>query len=469
MFRTIAILFAGAVSLLAVKPAAPKPEVAVPSAFHNQPGGAVSGVPEQWWKGFGDPLLDDLIARAETANLDVRKAGARLAEADASRIGSRAALLPNIDSTTSVSTLRGGFNQGVIKVPNAPGAVQSGSVVTPFETSILSSGFSMRWEADVFGGLRKSLKAASADAQAAEANIRDVLVIVRAEVARNFIEVRGAEDQMAIVRANIESEKDLLDLIRARAEAGLASELDVERQIVQLSSVTASLPDLDARRLQGIHRIGVLLGEEPGALIDRLRDSGRLPQVPVIPAALPGELLKRRPDVRRAEAQINAAYMRAGAARADLYPKFVITGLSGRQSTDLSGLTLGAGNFFSVGPGISLPILNFGRIRSQIAVRDAQLEQALRSYESEVLAALEETENAFVARDRAGQRHGNLEIGVTAAKRSVEMARELYLRGLADFLTVLDAQRQQFQMERELSASNEAVLRSTVAIYKALP
>jgi multidrug efflux system outer membrane protein len=469
MFRTIAILFAGAVSLLAVKPAGPKPEVAVPSAFHNQPGGAVNSVPEQWWKGFGDPLLDELIARAETANLDVRKAGARLAEADASRIGSRAALLPNIDSNTAVSTLRGGFNQGVIKVPNAPGAVQSGSFVTPFETSILSSGFSMRWEADVFGGLRKSLKAASADAQAAQANVRDVLVIVRAEVARNFIDMRGAEDQMAIVRANIESEKDLLDLIRARADAGLASDLDVERQIVQLSSVTASLPDLDARRLQGIHRIGVLLGEEPGALIDRLRDSGRLLQVPAVPAALPGELLKRRPDIRRAEAQINAAYMRAGAARADVYPKFVITGLSGRQSTDVSGLTLGAGNFFSVGPGISLPILNFGRIRSQIAVRDAQLEQALRSYESEVLAAFEETENALVARDRAEQRHRDLEIGVTAAKRSVEMARELYLRGLADFLTVLDAQRQQFQMERELSASSEAVLRSTVAIYKALP
>jgi NodT family efflux transporter outer membrane factor (OMF) lipoprotein len=333
---------------------------------------------------------------------------------------------------------------------------------------VISGAFNMRWEIDVFGGLRKSLNAASADAKAAAENVRDVQAIVRAEVARNYVELRAAEDQLAIVHANADSEKELLDLIRVRADAGLASDLDVERQIAQLASVRAAVPDLDAQRLQAIHRLGVLVGESPAALTEQLAGRSSRLQVPDALRAVPSEVLKRRPDIRRAEAQIAAAFARAGAARADLYPKFVITGLSGRQSTDASGLTLGAGNFFSFGPGISLPILNFGRLRSQVAARDAQLEQAVRTYEQEVLTAFEETENAFVARDRAEQRRRELEVGLAAAKRSVELAKELYVRGLSDFLTVLDAQRQQFATERELAASDAAVLRSTVALFKAL-
>jgi NodT family efflux transporter outer membrane factor (OMF) lipoprotein len=407
-----------------------------------------------------------LIDRAERANLDIRKAASRLAEAEASRRGSRSALLPDISSSVSANELRGGFNQGVIRAPG-PGA-GTGSLISPFETSVLSAGFNMRWEIDVFGALRKSLNAAGADAVAAAENLRDVHAIVRAEVARNYVELRAAEDQAAIVRATEAAEKDLLDLIRVRADAGLASDLDVERQVTQLASVRSALPDLDAQRLQAAHRLGVLLGQTPAALIEELEQPNPGLQVPEPPRALPGEVLKRRPDVRRAEAQIAAAFARAGAARRERYPKFVITGLTGRQSTDVSGLTLGAGNFFSFGPGISLPIFNFGRIRSQIAARDAQLEQALRTYEQDVLAAFEEAENAFVLRDRAEQRRRDLEIGVAAAKRSVELARELYVRGLSDFLTVLDAQRQQFAMERELAASDAAVLRSTVALYKAL-
>ena len=191
-------------------------------------------------------------------------------------------------------------------------------------------------------------------------------------------------------------------------------------------------------------------------------------RVPAAPDAVPGEVLKQRPDVRRAQAQIAAAYARVGAAHADLYPKFVITGLSGRQSSDFQGLNRGSRQLLFDGPGITLPILNFGRLRSQIAVRDAQLEQATRSYEQDLLAAYEEAENAFVARDRAEQRRRELENGLTAAKRSVEMSQELYVKGLGDFLTVLDAQREQFAIERDLAASNASLLRSTVALYKAL-
>lgn len=467
--KTVATLFiAASLAGSAATIPSPKPTMPVPDSFKNQTAGATLELPREWWKGLHDPLLIELIEKAAHANLDIRKAGSRLAEVAASRGTARSALLPSVDSSTSVGDLRGGFSQGVIRAPGTPGGVQGGSFVSPFETGLVSSGFNMRWELDVFGGLRKSLRAATADAQAADANIHDVTVMVRAEVARNYIEMRAAADQMAIVRANADSERELLDLIRVRADAGLATDLDVQRQVAQLAEVRAALPELDAQRLQAVHRIGVLLGEDPGALRERLEKAGNELQVPAAPVAVPGELLKRRPDLRRAEAQIAAAYARAGAARADFYPKFVITGLTGRQSTDFSGLTLGAGNFFSVGPGITLPIVNFGRIKSNVAAKDAQLQQALRSYEEDVLAAFEETENAFVARDRAEQRRQDLEVGLAAAKRSVELSQELYLRGLADFLTVLDAQRQQFQIERELAATNSAVLRDTVALFKAL-
>jgi NodT family efflux transporter outer membrane factor (OMF) lipoprotein len=467
MFRTGALYLIASLAVWAAKPQPPKATVPIPAAFRNQPPDASSGATEQWWKGFGDPVLDYLVDRAGRANLDIRKAASRLTEAEALRGASRSTLLPDISTSASTSQIRGGFNQGIIKAP-AAGATGSGNLISPFETSTISAGFNMRWDLDVFGGLRKSLRGAAADAEAAAYNVRDVQKLVRAEVATSYVELRAAEDQIAIVTANSDSEKELLDLIRVRADAGLASDLDVERQVAQLASVRAALPDLDGQRLKAIHRIGVLLGEPPTALMADLEGQKRAMLVPDAPRAVPSELLKRRPDIRRAEAQIAAAYARAGSARADLYPKFVITGLSGRQSTDAAGLTLGAGNFFSVGPGVSLPIFNFGRIRSQIAARDAQLEQALRTYEEDVLAAFEETENAFVARDRAEQRRRELEVGLAAAKRSVEMARELYVRGLSDFLTVLDAQRQQFAIERELAASQAAVLRSTVALYSAL-
>jgi NodT family efflux transporter outer membrane factor (OMF) lipoprotein len=445
----------------------PQPFVPAPSRFHHQPADAAEVHQAQWWRSFHDPLLDQLMERAERTNLDIRTAAARVAEARAARGGRRSTLLPSVDASGSASRLRGGFNQGVIRVPEAPGGAGS-SFVTPFETNIVSGGLNLRWEADVFGGLRKGLRAADADRQAAEANLRDALVVVRAEIARNYIELRGVDEQIAIVESNVDMENELLDLVRARADAGLVSDLDVERQVAQLLTVRATLPDLDRQRLLAVHRIAVLTGDEPGALIHQLRRATGTLDVPSIPAAVPSDLLKRRPDIRRAEAQIAAAYARAGAARADLFPKFVITGLSGRQATEFAGLTVGAGNFFSIGPGISLPIFNAGRIRSNIAVQDARLEQSVRAYEAEVLAAFEETENAFVAVDRAELRRRELEGARSAATRGVELSRELYLRGLADFLTVLDSQRQRLQIERELAASQTAVLRGIANLHSAL-
>lgn len=449
-------------SLQAAQPVIPRAEVMVPERFHSQTAGSDSRVPEKWWSEFRDPLLDELVVRVATANPDARRAAARVSEARALEGQSRSALLPVLDTNFAASQVRGGVNQGIIR------ASQGSSFISAYETGVVSTGFQSRWELDVFGGLKKQLNASKADTEASARALDDVILIARSELARNYIEMRGYEDQIAIVRQQADSEKELLDLIRARADAGLVSQLDVDRQATQLANTRAALPDLDAQRLQAAHRIAVLLGEEPGALLARLDKSGRDLNVPVLPESLPSDLLRCRPDLKRAEAEISAAFARAGAARTDLYPKFSLSGQAGRQSVNLLGLAFGAGNFFSVGPTISLPIFQGGRIKSQIAARDAQLEQAVRVYERDILAAFEETENALISRDRSEQRQRELEYAAGSARESVDLARELYLRGLGDFLAVLDAQREQFRADREVAAAKTAVLRATVALYKSL-
>lgn len=463
--RTVIIFVLCAGALSAEQHLLPKPDVPVPARFHHEQETGVQAIPEQWWRQFNNPLLNDMMERVLRNNRDVRRAAARVQEARALQGQSKSALLPSIDSGFSATELRGGFNQGVI---HAVGNPSSSSFVTPFQTGLFTTSLSSRWELDVFGGLRKQLAAAKADTAGAQAALKDVMLIARTELARNYVELRGTEDQIAIVQQQVETEKDLLDLVQIRVAAGLAAELDAVRQLNQLESVRAVLPDLETQRMETMHRISVLLGEEPGEELDRLEKANRELATPSVPESLPGELLKRRPDLRRAEADIAAAYARAGAARADLYPKFVIQGLGGRQATNLSGFTFGAGNFFAIGPGISLPIFEGGRIKAQIGARNAQLEEALHVYEGEVLAAYEETENALVAREYAEQRQQTLDKARRAAQDSVALAQELYVRGLGDFLAVLDAQREQFRAARDEAAAKTVVLRQTVALYKAL-
>jgi outer membrane protein, multidrug efflux system len=451
----------------------PAPEVSMPAAFQELSpvvgtSSRSSGL-AQWWKEFRDPVLDSLILHAVETNLDLRIAASRVVEARAAAGIARSALLPSLSQNFSANRIRGGFSQGVVRVGGAPSSAQNDSFVSPFETGIIQTGFEARWEVDVFGGLRKNLDAAKADAAAAKESYRDVMLVVMADVAHNYMELRGLQHQIAIAEKNRDAQSEMLELTRVRAEAGLATELDVERQAAQLAATEAVIPALESAKSRIIHRVSVLLGEQPGALAGELERPQPLPATPPeVPAGLPSELLKRRPDVRQAEAEIAAATARVGAARRDLFPKFVLSGFVGRQSTSVSGLTLGAGNFFGFGPSIQLPLFTGGRIRSNIAVQDARLEQALRGYEREVLAAVEETENALAAYRREHERQGSLRAAVSASRQSVELARELYLAGPGDFLSVLEAQRALYANEERLVESDTALVANLVALYKAL-
>jgi len=426
-----------------------------PDSYHQQvdaKGTNTEAAIGNWWGTLNDPELTAMIDRAVKANLDLKVASSRLLEARAARRVTRAGLLPQVSSSNTIQRLRGGPD-----------------LRTPFETNVFQFGFDASWEIDLFGGRRRALEAATADVAAVAEARRDTLVSVLAEVARNYSELRGFQRRLEITSRNIALQSDSLELTRVRAEAGLGTQFDVERQGAQLESTRALVPSLEAAESRTIHRLGVLLGEEPGALLAELTQKKPLPTAPPsVPVGLPADLLKRRPDIRQAEARVAAETARVGVARADLFPKILLNGAAGRQAPGPSGLTLGVSNFFALGPAITLPIFTAGKIRANIEAQKQRLDQALTEYRSTVLRSLEETENSLVAYGREKERRARLMAAVEASRQATTLADELYTRGLADFLSVLDAQRQQLAAEDDLAQSETAVIADLVSLYKAL-
>lgn len=437
-----------------------------PAQFHSQAAGASADpAVEQWWSSFHDPELNSLIERTVRANLDLKIAASRLLEARAVRGVARAGLLPSVGASESPQRVRGGLTQGIFR----PNAGSQSSLLAPFETNVLQQGFDASWEIDLFGGKHHALAAATADVAATEEARRDTLVSLLAEVARNYGELRGTQRRLEIARSNIRLQSDSLELARVRADAGLGTQLDVERQISQLAATKAMVPALESARQMSIHRLSVLMGEEPGALSRELTEARPLPATPpVVPVGLSGDLLKRRPDIRRAGAELAAASERVGVARSDFFPKITLTGSAGRQGTSFSGLTLGAGNFFAIGPAIRLPLFTGGKLRANLEAQKQRLTQAQLVYQNTVLRSLEETENALTAYGREEERREQLQAAAQSSREATAMAGELYTRGLADFLSVLDAQRQQLAVEDDLVQSDTAVVTNLVALYKAL-
>jgi NodT family efflux transporter outer membrane factor (OMF) lipoprotein len=294
-------------------------------------------------------------------------------------------------------------------------------------------------------------------------------VTLVAEVGRNYMTLRGAQRRLAIVLENISLQQDSLKLTEARRNAGLAPELDVIRAAAQLSQTRADAPSTQLEIEQSIHGLSVLLGRPPEELVSELLPERPLPSTPgVVPIGLPADLISRRPDLRRADAEITAAEARLGVARSELYPRLTLAGLVGRQSNDITHFGLGVGNFFSVGPALRLPLFTGGRIRSNIAVQDARLEETEIAYQQTVLSALAEVENALSASAREKEREDQLRAAEGQNRDAVSLTRELYSKGLGDYLAVLDAQRELLSTQQQLAQSQTALLLDTIALYKAL-
>jgi outer membrane protein, multidrug efflux system len=457
----------------AVGPKYQRPQVSIPEEWTVAAPRKTSTKPpgtDEWWASFQAPQLNSLVERAINHNLDLKLALERVQEARAAKGVARSGYFPSIDASVSATRLRGGINQGVIRaVPSSADPDARTSLISPFETNVFQGSVSALWELDVFGGIRRGVEAATADMIAAEENRRDVQVILLGDVGRGYAQLRGFQRRLEIANKNIQAQQETLDLTTARAQAGLAAEFDVSRAAAQLESRKAVVPTLLSGIDVSIHRLSVLLGEEPGALRRELEETRPIPSGgPSVEVGLPSDLLKRRPDIRRAEAQVPAATARIGEARADLFPRFVLTGTAGRHATQLGDLTLGLGNFFSIGPGIRLPLFTGGRIRSNIAVQTCRQRAALVSYESTILGALEEVQNALVNYSQEQQRRDRLNQAVQHRQLSADLALEQYRAGLVDFLSVLEAQRELYTNEDQLVQSQTDVTTHLVALYRAL-
>ena len=304
----------------AVGPNYKTPQTKMPAAWASPlMGGESTGSAElvDWWKNFGDPELNALMTQAEQSNLSVLMAEARVREARAQEAVAAGGFGPSLSGATSYTRNRWGHNSFP---PLPPG--------TPINYNLYNLGFDAAWELDIFGGTRRTIEAAKAEMGAAIYGQRDVLISLLAEVARNYIAARAFQQRLDITRQNIEVEQKILDLTNNRFQNGLSSDLDVQQATALLKATQAQIPSLESGFQQSVYALGVLLGQQPGALLNELSKEERIPSLPpVVPVGLPSELLQRRPDIQRAERDLAAATARIGVAKADLFPKFSLTGM----------------------------------------------------------------------------------------------------------------------------------------------
>lgn len=488
-----------------------KPDVPVPGAWSTPlTGGTAAGAADvaQWWQYLDDPLLTSLVERAAERNLDLRYAEARLREARAARGIVASALLPQVGASASYTRLQNieqdfsaaagrspvsgslslgptglsrnitivGRNLSLSNTTSAAGTTNtltaspggsSGSVDR--QADLFQAGLDASWELDVFGGNKRALEAADATIEAVNEQRRNVLVSLASEVALNYIELRGAQERLAILRRNIDAQQETVKLTQARFDSGLTSELDSVRAQALLESIRSQVPSLETAVSSSIHVLGVLLGQEPGALTEELSTPADMPAPPrEIPVGIPSELLRRRPDIRASERELAAATARIGEAIADLFPKFSLTGGIGGQSGVLGSLLDNSGQSWSIGPSIRWPIFQGGAIRANIEVQNARQEQAAIVYEQSILNALADVENSLVGFINEQQRRAALEQAVAANQRAVQLANERYVNGLETFLNVLQAQQQLYQSQDLLLQSESFVLGNVVSLYKAL-
>jgi NodT family efflux transporter outer membrane factor (OMF) lipoprotein len=416
-----------------------------------------------WWTRFDDPLLTRLIRDAVEDNTDLAAARARVREARALSRAAGADSLPDIGAGAGAERFQLSENGS-----GAAGALADQGLADR-RGELYDAGLDASWEIDLFGGNHREAQGAQARARAALERRRAVQLSVVAEVARVYFELRGAQRRLQVAKDNIRIQRETLELVQARLESGLAPELEVHQARQQLAATRASVPPQRAAVRANAFALARLTGRPPAALLDRLEDAKPLPAVPVsVPPGLPSALLDRRPDVRAARAELNAATADVGVAVARLYPTLTIGAVGGVESGSTGTLLDPASVLWSFGPQLNWPIFQGGALRANIDAAEAGLDAAAADYRGTVLGALQEVETALTRYREVRAETERLREAVTSAREQLRQARTLYDRGLRDFLTVLDAERTLSDLEDRLAARETAVRTRLVALYKAL-
>jgi NodT family efflux transporter outer membrane factor (OMF) lipoprotein len=420
-----------------------------------------------WWTAFKDEGLTSLENRVAAANLDVRTATLRLAESRAQRRIAGAAAFPEVNGQGLYQHIK----------PSAKGIIgqleQGGSAGPPLNnipaSDLYQYGFDASWELDLWGKVRRSLESADAEVDASADSRRGALLSVLSEVARDYMQLRGIQTQIRISQDNLAAAEDILALTRKRAAFGLAGQIDVANAGAQAATVAAGLPLLEQQQAQAINQLSFLLAQPPGALAAELEAPHPVPAPPdEVPVGLPSELAHRRPDIRQAEAELHAATAQIGVAKASFYPSITLSASFALQSTRFADLANWASRNETVGPYLSLPIFEGGKLTGNLHLTEARQQEAALSYQRTVLAAWQEVADALVAYQAEQRRRATLIVAVRENRRALALAREDYRHGTASFLQVLTAQQQLLQTEQQQADSMMTVSSNLVALCKAL-
>jgi multidrug efflux system outer membrane protein len=441
-----------------------KPEIQTPDVWHEAVAKQVSQTSnaslQTWWKVFDDPILNDLIEQARISNLDVQIAVARIRESRA-RLGiADGDLMPVANAEVSAYEFKHSDN-GQLQQLAPPNGFHSQSLFT--------LGGDALWEMDVFGRIRRQIEASGAEYEASIEDYRDVLVTLFAEIALAYVEIRSYQQRIIFTKANATTQRGMLRLTRDRYESGIGSKLDTVQALSNLANTEAAVPPLEIGLHSTLNRLAVLLGQSAGSLHEKLSKPMPIPSPKEgIGMGVPADILRQRPDIRQAEKKLAANTAMIGVTTADLYPRFALTGFFGFQTSSFSDM----GNWGSMAWGLKLPvqwnIFNGGRTRNRITVREEIVQQDLLAYQNTVLNAIEEVENAVVARNQEQIRQTWLQEAVDATQEAVNLVVVQYNTGLTDFNNVLDTQRTLFRQQDKLVDSQGKTVLNLIKLYKAL-
>ncbi|CAM2155612.1 outer membrane protein, multidrug efflux system [Pararobbsia alpina] len=436
-----------------------------------------------WWTLFNDPTLNTLEKQLADANLDVAAASARLRQSRAEQRVAGAAEYPTLDGAASYNRERGSENGILSLLGVTPTQTQTQSAagntglgVAPLPGSsgspaynLYQFGFDASWEVDIWGRVRRGVEAATALSQASYEDWNSILLSARAELARDYVDLRDTQSLLAIANQNLDIARNALKLTQVRVHEGVTTELDVDNASAQVETIQSLIPTLESRSETDINAIGVLLAEEPGALKQTLADAHDVPELPgQVPIGFPSELVQRRPDIRKAEAELHAATASIGMAKADFYPRISLNGSAGFQSLQLSNLANWASGQFVVGPSITMPIFEGGRLKGTLHLREAQQQEAAIMYKHTVLDAWKEVDDALVTYDAEQRRRDRLTEAVKFNQKALVVAQQRYKAGAIDYLDVLNVQKQLLDAQSSLEQSKATADADLISLCKAL-
>lgn len=493
--QLVVLILVMSLSACAVGPDYVKPKSDSPNSWNAEMKNGLQDDPvppetlAKWWQTLNDPILTRLMAEMVTGNLDLQSARARVKEARARRGISRAGLMPVINGNAGQQTVRSkrldtykqtfdprdlGFDEATLTALGLepfeweidPNEANNGGDRT---SESYTAGFDAAWEIDIFGGTRRAVEAANADLLASYEEFNSVLVSLLAETALNYIEVRTLQKRIDVAKANAKVQGETYQITQSRFRAGLADQMEIKGAQAALSGTRAQMPILKAKLDAGMNRLSVLLGKPPGKLHYILAPKAPIPVTPKeIAVGVPADALRRRPDVRQAERTLAAQTARIGVAKSELYPKLSLIGSLGYESEGTADLFDNANLASRFGPRLSWGLFKGGAVFQNINVQTARQEQALKRYQSIVLLALEEAEDALQAYISEQLRRDELIVANQASEKAFKLARNRYQSGLTDFNSVLLHQQSMLTYEDQLALSEGTVITNLIRLYKAL-